>query len=219
MSTTPAHLRHLITDSQVVFSPYDPSCLHDDYYTLHLDNWFRYYDKDYDFELGSTTTEEVGETETSITKKNGYYIEPYRMAWTYLKETIYSPNYELIVMTSDEYAKYGLIITNYLFDGNRMRIDFMTNRSVRFYPGAPICKARISETDSSTMAVPIGGIIGWSGSRIPYGYTLCDGSNGSPNLSGNFIMASTSTSYAGPMLAGDPLGYTVYKLAFIMRYK
>ena len=39
--------------------------------------------------------------------------------------------------------------------------------------------------------VPIGGIIMWSGTEIPYGWTFCDGTNDKPNLSGRFIMSST----------------------------
>ena len=35
---------------------------------------------------------------------------------------------------------------------------------------------------------PIGGIIMWSGSTIPNGWTLCDGNNGSPNLMDKFIV-------------------------------
>jgi microcystin-dependent protein len=39
--------------------------------------------------------------------------------------------------------------------------------------------------------VPIGGIIMWSGNEAPYGWTLCDGNNGIPDLRGKFIMSST----------------------------
>ena len=39
--------------------------------------------------------------------------------------------------------------------------------------------------------VPSGGIILWSGSpkQIPIGYVLCDGTNGTPNLSGSFVVS------------------------------
>ena len=39
--------------------------------------------------------------------------------------------------------------------------------------------------------VPIGGIIMWSGNEAPYGWTLCDGNNGIPDLRAKFIMSST----------------------------
>jgi len=36
---------------------------------------------------------------------------------------------------------------------------------------------------------PTGGIIMWSGSTVPIGWYLCDGTNGTPNLSSKFILA------------------------------
>lgn len=37
-------------------------------------------------------------------------------------------------------------------------------------------------------AVPQGGIIMWSGSTVPQGWRLCDGSNGTPDLRNRFVM-------------------------------
>lgn len=37
--------------------------------------------------------------------------------------------------------------------------------------------------------VPTGGIIMWSGSTVPTGWYLCDGTNGTPNLTSKFILA------------------------------
>ena len=46
--------------------------------------------------------------------------------------------------------------------------------------------------------IPIGGIIMWNGSTAPDGWALCDGNNGTPNLSGRFVMGKgyISQSYA-----------------------
>lgn len=38
--------------------------------------------------------------------------------------------------------------------------------------------------------IPIGGIIAWSGQTIPDGWAICDGNQGTPNLSGKFILAA-----------------------------
>lgn len=38
--------------------------------------------------------------------------------------------------------------------------------------------------------VPAGGIIMWSGSTVPDGWAICNGSNGTPNLSDRFIVGS-----------------------------
>lgn len=41
--------------------------------------------------------------------------------------------------------------------------------------------------------VPVGGIIMWGGSTIPQGWYLCDGTSGTPDLRGRFILGSNST--------------------------
>lgn len=38
--------------------------------------------------------------------------------------------------------------------------------------------------------IPIGGIIAWSGSLVPDGWAICDGNQGTPNLTGRFILGS-----------------------------
>ena len=45
-------------------------------------------------------------------------------------------------------------------------------------------------SNSSIVTVPVGGIIIWSGSSnaIPTGYALCNGTNGTPNLSNSFVV-------------------------------
>ncbi len=39
--------------------------------------------------------------------------------------------------------------------------------------------------------IPVGGIIMWSGSSVPTGWALCDGNNGTPDLTGRFVMGAT----------------------------
>lgn len=41
--------------------------------------------------------------------------------------------------------------------------------------------------------VPKGGIIMWSGTTVPEGWALCDGSNGTPNLKDRFIVGASAT--------------------------
>ncbi len=48
---------------------------------------------------------------------------------------------------------------------------------------------------ASTAVIPSGGIIMWSGSiaSIPSGYFLCNGANGTPNLTDRFVICAGST--------------------------
>jgi microcystin-dependent protein len=52
--------------------------------------------------------------------------------------------------------------------------------------------------------IPIGGIIMWSGATPPAGWALCDGSQGTPDLRGRFVLASG----AGTGLTARTLGST-----------
>jgi hypothetical protein len=48
-----------------------------------------------------------------------------------------------------------------------------------------------------TNTFPVGGIIMWSGSTVPSGWALCDGTNGTPNLVNRFIMGAATAGATG----------------------
>lgn len=48
-----------------------------------------------------------------------------------------------------------------------------------------------------TSTFPVGGIIMWSGSTVPSGWALCDGTNGTPNLVDRFIMGAATAGATG----------------------
>ena len=47
-----------------------------------------------------------------------------------------------------------------------------------------------SGTISGNGTIPLGGIIMWSGSKIPDGWALCDGKNGTPDLTDRFVLGA-----------------------------
>lgn len=51
-------------------------------------------------------------------------------------------------------------------------------------------------------SIPSGGIIIWSGSTVPDGWALCDGTNGTPDLRGRFVLGN-STSHATGSMGGS----------------
>lgn len=51
-------------------------------------------------------------------------------------------------------------------------------------------ESRISSAETKLAKIPIGMIVMWSGSNVPTGWQLCDGTNGTPNLRDRFIVGS-----------------------------
>ena len=51
--------------------------------------------------------------------------------------------------------------------------------------------------DSASSGVPSGTIVMWSGANVPSGWAICNGSNGTPNLTGKFIKAATTAGSTG----------------------
>lgn len=51
--------------------------------------------------------------------------------------------------------------------------------------------------NSASGGVPSGTIVMWSGSNVPPGWAICNGSNGTPNLTGKFIKAATTAGSTG----------------------
>ncbi len=41
--------------------------------------------------------------------------------------------------------------------------------------------------------VPVGGILAWTKETVPYGWAVCDGQNGTPDLRGLFVMGASDT--------------------------
>lgn len=56
---------------------------------------------------------------------------------------------------------------------------------------------RLVVTSNSSLEIPAGAIIMWHGAEIPYGWAICDGTNGTPNLVGKFIKAVATSDSVG----------------------
>lgn len=56
---------------------------------------------------------------------------------------------------------------------------------------------------NTTGTIPINGIIMWTGSTAPTNWALCDGTNGTPDLRGRFILSSGSGSGLTPRTTGQ----------------
>lgn len=222
MAITAALLKNLINDAQIVISPYDGGSLKGNMYELHTDGNIRMYDDKYGHNTTLDSEGAVDGEETIAIPGNGYVIEPNRIYYMKMKERIKCPEYDIELKPCKELGEYGLVISVDNSAGfselTDVTISLTTAHPMLLYPNQAICQAYFNEGDVGTSAVPIGGIIGWRGGKIPYGYTICDGSNGSPNLVDMFIMGGEVTAPQPPILA-SPGTVRHYKLMFIMRYK
>lgn len=89
----------------------------------------------------------------------------------------------------------------YSFDATDNKWYSLTPLKKQLYPGSGVRKNIDNDKDGLVDRLdvrtgygitPIGGVIMWSGSiaSIPDGWKLCDGNNGTPNLSGKFVVGS-----------------------------
>lgn len=61
-------------------------------------------------------------------------------------------------------------------------------------------------TISGYGTIPLGGIIMWSGGAVPDGWALCDGSTGTPDLRGRFVLGSGTGASLTPRTIGQSGG-------------
>lgn len=61
-------------------------------------------------------------------------------------------------------------------------------------------------------SIPTGGIIIWSGTEVPTGWALCDGTNGTPDLRGRFVLGAGGAYNPGDTGGAEEVTLTVAQL-------
>lgn len=61
-------------------------------------------------------------------------------------------------------------------------------------------------------SIPTGGIIIWSGATVPDGWALCDGTNGTPDLRGRFVLGSSDSHALGSTGGSEEVTLTARQL-------
>jgi hypothetical protein len=129
----------------------------------------------------------------------------------FVKSTNFFVKDSLLVGNPDKIVKGSEIDTE--FNNIATAVSSKANYASPNLTGIPTAPTAPQGTNSSQLAttafvfansVPVGAIILWSGSigTIPSGYSLCDGSNGTPNLRDRFIVGA-GTAYAVGTLGGS----------------
>lgn len=102
-----------------------------------------------------------------------------------------------------------------LYDNEKVKDVYYNNNTV-----SVIC---IPDMSTATSGIPAGTIVMYNGtSEIPAGWAICDGTEGTPNLTGNFIKASETAGETGEFIpassgSSTETPITYYSLVFIMK--
>lgn len=102
-----------------------------------------------------------------------------------------------------------------LYDNEKVKDVYYNNNTV-----SVIC---IPDMLTATSGIPAGTIVMYNGtSGIPAGWAICDGTEGTPNLTGNFIKASETAGETGEFIpassgSSTETPITYYSLVFIMK--
>lgn len=102
-----------------------------------------------------------------------------------------------------------------LYDNEKVKDVYYNDNTV-----SVIC---IPDMATATSGIPAGTIVMYNGtSGIPAGWAICDGTEGTPNLTGNFIKASETAGETGEFIpassgSSTETPITYYSLVFIMK--
>lgn len=102
-----------------------------------------------------------------------------------------------------------------LYDNEKVKDVYYNNNTV-----SVIC---IPDMSTATSGIPAGTIVMYNGtSGIPAGWAICDGTEGTPNLTGNFIKAGETAGETGEFIpassgSSTETPITYYSLVFIMK--
>lgn len=222
MALSSTLMKNLIADGELIISPYSASCLVGNEYELHVKGDITVYEEKYG-ENDVMDSKGSEDSESIAIPFNGYALEPNRIYHLTLKESITCPLYSCQISPHEDLGQYGLNLNitraDVFNNGATIVVSLTSTHPVVIYKDQAIAKLTLTQSDTGASTVPIGGIIGWRGGKLPYGFCYCDGSNGSPNLMG-FILKGGSTPgiTVAELCAEYPTVQTV-TMCFIMRYK
>lgn len=63
-----------------------------------------------------------------------------------------------------------------------------------------------------SISIPVGLICIWSGSEVPNGWALCDGTNGTPDLRGRFVLGESDSHQIGATGGSEEVTLTVEQM-------
>lgn len=190
----------LLEDGVIRITPYSQDHLKDNHYVIHNDGFISFFDEAYGRNNVIDSSKPPKLTEIPI-PKYGYTLEPNRLYRIKSKESIVSDDWSCSATPAQGLSDYGLLInvdSDVAYKCSGIISATLTSiHPLIIYPGQNFADLYVQENEPGIGYVPIGGIIGWSGGSPPYGYRVCDGTHGTPDLRNRFIMGGSSCGATG----------------------
>lgn len=130
-----------------------------------------------------------------------------------------SPRLRLLASPYAFLARNATYATSLVNDTNKQVVTIQSG-FVGINKTAPSSALDVQGTVTATTfagngTIPVGGIIMWSGSvaTVPQGWAICDGKNGTPNLSGRFVLGAGSEPGLTPRSPGQTGGEEAHQLS------
>lgn len=177
------------------------------------DNNFGTINSNFNFS-GTANKLNVSRTLENVTFKEDSTID--EVAIRSLTNVTFNESFSRITFHSDiNDVDFDTTVYALLYDNEKVKDVYYNNNTV-----SVIC---IPDIAVATSGIPAGTIVMYNGtSGIPAGWAICDGTEGTPNLTGNFIKASETAGETGEFIpassgSSTETPITYYSLVFIMK--
>lgn len=190
----------LLEDGVIRITPYSQEHLKDNHYVLHNDGFLSFYDEAFGRNNVIDSSKPPKLTKIEI-PKYGYTLEPNRLYRIQSRESVVSDDWSCSATPAQGLSEYGLLInvdSDVAYKCSGIISATLTSiHPLIIYPGQNFADLYVQENEPGIGYVPIGGIIGWSGGSPPYGYRICDGTHGTPDLRNRFIVGGDQYGVTG----------------------
>lgn len=190
------NLIKLIEKGKIVMSPFDSSQLTENGYKLKCSTKIAKFENNSNAYLDTADSNKSQARIEYEIPENGVIIEPRRIYELELVETVTSDDYSIQIVPWEGLATYGIslnVASEVAYNPpGRLTVTLTSTQHMTLYPNQFIAQAYFTSAEGD--GVPSGGIIMWTGTDVPVGWLLCDGTEGTPDLRDRFVLGWGSRS-------------------------